>query len=324
MIKLKTVLISSSALLLLTGTFFLMGATNSRRANEDKPLMQSFSTVPDFLPKTTIAGEEIDLTRYDMRERYDRELTSFCYTHNLTLSLIKRANRYFPIIEPILKDEGIPEDFIYLMAIESSLNPRALSPVKAAGFWQLMPATGKELGLEVNEYVDERYDMEKSTRAAAKYLRNAYEKYGSWMAVAASYNAGQGRISKELERQQVSDVFDLWLVDETTRYPFRMMALKEIMKRPYKFGFVLKNNQLYKPIRTVDVKTKGGVADLAQFAKQNGIDYRTLKDFNPWLRDRSLPNKTGKEYVFKIPVKEDLYYKKDEQIKVYQKNWVVD
>ncbi|MEG1379512.1 MAG: lytic transglycosylase domain-containing protein [Bacteroidales bacterium] len=279
--------------------------------------------VPEFLPKTTIAGEEIDLTRYDMRERYDRELTSFCYTHNLTLSLIKRANRYFPIIEPILKDEGIPEDFIYLMAIESSLNPRALSPVKAAGFWQLMPATGKQFGLEVNDFVDERYDIEKSTRAAAKYLKEAYNKYGNWMAVAASYNAGQGRISRELERQQVTDVFDLWLVDETTRYPFRMMALKEIMKRPYKYGFVLKSNQLYKPIRTTDVKIKEAIPDLAQFAKDKGIDYRTLKDFNPWLRDRSLPNKTGKEYILRIPVKEDLYYKGD-QVKVYQKNWVVD
>lgn len=323
MMNFKTVLISSSALILITGAFFLIGADNSHHADADKPLVQAFSVVPEFLPKTTIAGEEIDLTRYDMRERYDRELTSFCYTHNLTLSLIKRANRYFPIIEPILKDEGIPEDFIYLMAIESSLNPRAISPVKAAGFWQLMPATGKQLGLEVNDFVDERYDIEKSTRAAAKYLKDAYNKYGSWMAVAASYNAGQGRISRELERQQVTDVFDLWLVDETTRYPFRMMALKEIMKRPYKYGFVLKSNQLYKPIRTTDVKIKEEIPDLAQFAKDSGIDYRTLKDFNPWLRDRSLPNKTGKEYILRIPVKEDLYYKGD-QVKVYQKNWVVD
>ncbi|MEG1585515.1 MAG: lytic transglycosylase domain-containing protein [Bacteroidales bacterium] len=285
--------------------------------------MQSFSAVPEFLPRTSIAGEEIDLTRYDMRERYDRELTSFCYTHNLTLSLIKRANRYFPIIEPILKEEGIPADFIYLMAIESSLNTRAISPVKAAGLWQLMPATAKQLGLEVNDYVDERYDIEKSTRAASKYLKQAYNKYGNWMAVAASYNAGQGRISTELQRQEAQDVFDLWLVDETTRYPFRMMALKEIMKRPYKYGFVLKSNQLYKPIRTTDVKVTEPVPDLVAFAKANNINYRILKDFNPWLRDRSLPNKSGKEYIFKIPVKEDLYYK-DGHVKVYQKNWVVD
>ena len=323
MLKIKPVLIASSALILLAGAAFLISADSVQHVSKDKPLIQSFSVVPDFLPKTTIAGEEIDLTRYDMRERYDRELTSFCYTHNLTLSLIKRANRYFPIVEPILKEEGIPADFIYLMAIESSLNTRAVSPVKAAGLWQLMPATGKQLGLEVNDYVDERYDIEKSTRAACKYLKEAYNKYGSWMAVAASYNAGQGRISRELERQEAQDVFDLWLVDETTRYPFRMMALKEIMKRPYKYGFVLKSNQLYKPIRTTDVKVKEEIPDLVAFAKQQGINYRILKDFNPWLRDRSLPNKSGKEYLFRIPVKEDLYYK-DDQVKVYQKNWVVD
>lgn len=323
MLKLKTLLFSSSVLLVAAGAFFLIGADNSRRVDEEKPLMQSFTVVPEFLPKTTVAGEEIDLRRYDMRERYDRELTSFCYTHNLTLSLIKRANRYFRVVEPILKEEGVPDDFIYLMAIESSLDPRAVSPAKAAGFWQLMPATGKQLGLEVSDYVDERYDIEKSTRAACRYLKEAYNKYGSWMAVAASYNAGQGRISRELERQQADNVFDLWLVDETTRYPFRMMALKEIMKRPYKYGFVLKSNQLYKPIRTTAVKVNKEIPDLAAFAKEQGITYRILKDFNPWLRDRVLPNKTGKEYVFKIPVKEDLYYN-DDKIDVYQKNWVVD
>lgn len=323
MSKLKSLLLSSSVLLVAAGAFISLGAGNARRADNDKSMMQSFTVVPDFLPKTTIAGEEIDLRRYDMRERYDRELTSFCYTHNLTLSLIKRANRYFRIVEPILEEEGVPADFIYLMAIESSLDPRALSPVKAAGFWQLMPTTGKELGLEVNDYVDERYNIEKATRAACRFLKKAYNKYGSWMAVAASYNAGQGRISRELERQQVNDVFDLWLVDETTRYPFRMMALKEIMTRPYKYGFVVKRNQLYKPIRTTDVKVNKEIPDLTAFAKEQGITYRILKDFNPWLRDRSLPNKTGKEYVFKIPVKEDLYYN-DDKMDVYQKNWVVD
>ncbi|MGL4293409.1 MAG: lytic transglycosylase domain-containing protein [Bacteroidales bacterium] len=323
MFKNKTSIFISAALLVVAGASFFLGADSAQRADEEKPLVQSFSVVPEFPSKTTIAGEQIDLSRYDMRERYDRELTSFCYTHNLTLSLIKRANRYFPIIEPILKDEGIPEDFIYLMAIESSLNTRALSPVKAAGLWQIMPATGKELGLEVNGFVDERYHIEKSTRAAAKYLKNAYNKYGSWMAVAASYNAGQGRISKELERQGVNDVFDLWLVDETTRYPFRMMALKEIMSRPYKYGFVLKSNQLYKPIRTKDVKVKEEIPDLVQFAKTQGIDYRTLKEFNPWLRDRSLPNKSGKEYIFTIPLKEDLHYKRND-VKIHRKSWVVD
>jgi Soluble lytic murein transglycosylase and related regulatory proteins (some contain LysM/invasin domains) len=305
------------------GSLSFLSASVCYSDAEYVPDKEHYYHVPDFHNRVTIAGETIDLNRYDMRERYDRELTSFSYTHNLTFSIIKRANRYFPIVIPILKEEKIPEDFIYLMAIESSLNTRALSGVKAAGLWQLMPETAKQFGLEVNNYVDERYHIEKSTRAACKYFRQAYAKYNNWMTVAASYNAGQGRISRELELQQAGDVFDLWLVDETTRYPFRMMALKEIMKSPSKYGFVLKRDQLYKPIRLTNVKVNEPIDDLASFANSYGINYRILKDFNPWLRDRSLPNKTGKEYVLQIPNKDDLYYN-EKHFKVYNKHWVVD
>lgn len=322
--KLQTAICSVSAVLIVAGASVFISANSSTRAKEEKPLVQTFTTVPEFSPSLEIAGEKIDLTRYDMYERYDRELTSFTYTHNTTLLLIKRANRFFPIIEPILKEQGVPADFIYLCAIESTLNTRAVSSVKAAGLWQFMEETGKQFGLEVNGYVDERYNVEKATVAACKYLKQAYNKYGSWMAVAASYNAGQGRISRELEKQQVDDVFDLWLNEETNRYTFRMMAIKEIMKNPYKYGFVLKSDQLYKPIRTEDVTVKEPIADLASWAKSRGITYAQLKEFNPWLRDRSLPNKTGKEYVIKLPVKEDLYYKKNGKREVYDKKWVVD
>ncbi len=291
---------------------------------QQNPQNFNYTVVPDFASATSVCGEKVDLTRYDMYERYDRELTSFSYTHNLTLSVIKRANRYFPIIAPILKEEGIPEDMIYLMAIESSLNPRALSPAKAAGLWQIMETTGRELGLEVNSQVDERYNVEKATRAAAKYLKTAYAKYGDWMTVAASYNAGQRRISTELEKQGADNAFDLWLNEETSRYPFRIMALKEIMKNPSKYGFILKRDQLYKPIKTKDVVVTTEISDLAAFAKQQGITYAQLKDFNPWLRDRYLPNKSGKRYVLKVPLAEDLYYNSKNKTAIFDPNWVVD
>ena len=312
------ILVSAAAIVMMTA------AVSSRKTDEQKPVVMAFSAVPDVPQQISIAGEEYDLTRYDMRERFDRELTSFCYSHNLTLQIIKRANRYFPIVEPILKQEGVPADFLYLMAIESSLNQLALSPVKAASFWQLMPATAREYGLEVNDSIDERYHIEKATRAACRYMKKAYSKYGNWMAVAASYNGGQGRITRELARQKADDVFSLWLTEETTRYPFRMMALKTIMEAPYRYGFVVKSAQLYKPIRTTSVTIKTTIPDLVAFAAKHGISYREPKDFNPWLRGRSLPNKSGRTYELKIPVREDMIYSAKQKPVVYRKEWVVD
>ena len=279
--------------------------------------------IPDFPAKVEWGGERVDLDRFDMRERYDRELTSFCYMHSNTLLILKRANRYFPLIEPILKKNGIPEDFIYLAAIESYLNPRAVSPAKAAGLWQLLPSTAKEAGLEVNDYVDERFNIEKSTEAACRYLKSAYAKYGSWTTVAASYNAGMGRISKELAKQQHDSSFDLWLNEETCRYVFRALVLKEILKDPYRFGFAVRKHQLYHPVRVREIMVNTPIEDLATFAKNHGITYAQLKEFNSWLRDRSLPNKNGKTYKILIPEKKDLYYS-TRQIPVYNKKWTID
>lgn len=281
------------------------------------------NVVPDFPAKVEWAGEKINLDRFDMRERYDRELTSFCYMHSNTFLILKRANRYFPLIEPILKRNNIPTDFIYLAAIESFLNPRAVSPAKAAGLWQLLPATAKEAGLEVNDYVDERFNIEKSTEAACRYLKSAYAKYGSWTTVAASYNAGMGRISNELTKQQHESSFDLWLNEETSRYVFRALVLKEIFEDPYSFGFAVKRHQLYHPLRMREVMVNMPIEDLAEFAKRHGITYAQLKEFNSWLRDRSLPNKSGKTYKILIPEKADLYYS-TRQIPVYNKKWIID
>lgn len=278
---------------------------------------------PRIPASITFAGKAISLDPTDMWERLDRELTAMTYTHGNTLLAIKRANRYFPIMAPILKEHGIPADLIYLAAIESTLNPRAISSTKAAGIWQFMPATGKEYGLEVGTEVDERFDVEKSTRAACKYLKDAYNRYGTWESVAASYNGGMARISKELAAQQVSSAYDLWLAEETMRYVFRMLAMKMIMENPQEYGFVLSADQLYQPLEYTSVKVSGPVSDWAQWAKDHGSDYMTLREHNQWIRAKSLTNKNGKTYYVKIPIPKSLSRSK-QKISVYNRSWVTD
>ena len=196
-------------------------------------------TVPKSI---SFCGTEIDLTRFDRHERMDRELMAFTYMHSTSLQIIKRANRYFPIVEAIFHENGIPDDFKYLMAIESNVSPTARSYAGAAGLWQFMPRTAKEFGLEVNDFVDERYHVEKATRAACKYLKQAYARFGNWETVAASYNAGQGRISREQERQYTDNALDLYLVEETSRYVYRILAAKIMLNNPQLFGFRLKRS----------------------------------------------------------------------------------
>lgn len=300
-------------------------SNNSQEEIESKtPYVLSMTKSVEVPHKVEFAGEELVLDRYDLHERYDREINSFTYLHSTTLLLIKKANRYFPIIEPILKENGIPEDFKYLAVIESSLDHRAVSPAGAAGLWQFMPKTGPGYGLEVSAEVDERYSVEKSTEAACKYLKQAYAKYGSWASVALSYNAGQGRISGELEKQQAEDSLDLWLVSETTRYYFRMLAIKRLFENPAKYGFILTEKDLYKPIEFTKEEVTQSIPDLATFAKDKGITYAQLKDFNSWLRDRKLTisAKSRSSYTILIPTQQSLYYKKGERVKVHDRAWV--
>lgn len=274
------------------------------------------------IPKSlAFAGEDVPLKRIDIRERLDRELLSNSYFHSNTLLLLKRANRYFPVIDTILQSEGIPSDFKYLALIESSLDDRAVSPAGAVGIWQFLKSTGKEYGLEVNNEIDERYHLEKSTRAACSYFRKAYERFGSWTLVASSYNIGQRRISEELQRQKVDNYYDLLLVDETSRYVFRILAIREIFKDPQKFGFNLKKEDLYPIVKTKKVLVSENVSDFGVFANNHNISYGLLKEFNPWLRDSFLTNKTNKTYVVEIPVKSYLEFNQ-KHINVYQKNWV--
>lgn len=283
----------------------------------------SFSEVvsPDIPRKVNFAGTEIDLDRIDMYERLDRELSAMVYTHGNTMLTIKRANRYFPVIIPILKSCGVPADLVYLACIESNLNPRAYSPSKAAGFWQFLSATAKEYGLEVNEYVDERYHIEKATEAACRYLKTAYDKYGNWESAAAAYNGGMGRISRELEAQKVTTAHDLYLTDETSRYMFRLLAMKLIMENPARYGYRLTADNLYQPYAFEVVEVNTPVESWPDWAAEHGITYMTLRDFNPWIRAKELPNKQGKTYRIHIPAKNALSRSKTHN-KTYNSHWV--
>jgi hypothetical protein len=257
----------------------------------------------DKIPGTlTFAGEEMPLDRFDVREALDRELLSNAYFHSQTIRYIKLAPRYFPVIERILKEKGIPDDFKYLALAESGLNPRAVSPAGAVGFWQFLEGTAKDFGLEVNKEVDERYHVEKSTYAFCSYIRQSYSKYGNWTIAAASYNGGIARMQRQMERQKMEDYYSLLFVDETQRYVFRIAALKLILENPEQYNFVVGESEKYPVIKTRDLEINGPINNFADYAIENGINYKILKDFNPWLRDDNLTNAARKKYTVKIPV----------------------
>jgi hypothetical protein len=215
--------------------------------------------------------------------------------------MIKRARKYFPVIEPILKANGVPDDFKYLAVAESGFNPRAVSPASAVGMWQFLQGTGRDYGLEINSEVDERYHIEKSTYAACDYLLDSFEKYGSWAVVAAAYNAGNRGVERQIVRQKNTSYYDLLFGEETSRYVFRIIALKLIMENPEKYNLFVAEEEKYPIITTRDVVLTGKVIDFADFAMEQGINYKLLKDFNPWLRDNFLTNSGGKKYTVKIP-----------------------
>lgn len=257
------------------------------------------------IPKSvSFAGEPMPLKRFDVKESLDRELLSNAYFHSQTIRYIKLAPRYFSVIEPILKEKGIPNDFKYLALIESGFDPRAVSPAKAVGFWQFLKGTAQDYGLEVNGLVDERYHIKKSTVAACRYLLDSYKKFGNWTMVAASYNGGMTGIKKQITRQKTDNYYDLLLVSETSRYVFRIVALKLILENPEKYNLVVSEEEKYPIIKTKEVEITGKVDDFADFAFKHGISYKQLKDFNPWLRDNYLTNSKGRKYIIKIPVLE--------------------
>lgn len=274
----------------------LINAVSNDSINKD-----SLNSKREFFPKNLdFAGEKVPLQIADVHERLDKELLINEYLHGSTNLIIRRANRSFPIIEPILKKNGVPDDFKYLAVIESALI-NAVSPAGARGVWQFMPATAKENGMEVNETVDERYHLEKSTEAACKYLIDAKQKLGSWTLAAASYNGGIAGITRQIDYQKVTDYYDLLLTEETSRYVFRILALKEIMLHPELYGFNVKKEDLYEIIPTRKIEVDSSIANLSDFALAQGINYKILKLHNPWLRDRKLENKSRKVYIIEIP-----------------------
>ncbi len=260
------------------------------------------NTFAYFPNEIDFAGEKAPLHIYDVKERMDRELEININLHSSTRLIIKRANKAFPIIEPILAQNKVPDDFKYLAVIESSLL-NSVSSAGARGVWQFMPETGREKGMEVTETVDERYHLVKSTQAACKYLLAAKEKFGSWTLAAASYNGGMNGITKQIESQQVNNYYDLLLNEETSRYVFRILALKEIMKNPVLYGFDMKKEELYENPPTKIIEVDSSITDLALFAKAQGINYKILKYHNPWLRDKKLDNPKKKKYEIEIPLK---------------------
>ena len=255
--------------------------------------------VPEFIE---FAGQTIRFDRPDLYERMDRELITFTYSHTNSSLMLKRAEKIFSQVVPILKQQGVPEDLKYLMAIESNLDPKALSTAGAAGLWQFMRATGQSYGLEVGTEVDERYNIEKATLAACKYLKEAYARYGDWMTVAASYNAGQGGITKRLSDQRQKRATDLFLPTETSRYMFRILTAKYFFENPEAFGFHFEREDIYPylpPRETVTVS--GPIPNLTDFAEEHGTTYYFLKEANLWLRSDKLTNKAGKTYKVIIP-----------------------
>ena len=253
--------------------------------------------IPDTL---SFAGEAIPLDIFYVREALDRELSVNTYWHSSTLQIIKKAQRWFPMYDSILQANNVPLDFKYLSVIESGL-ANVTSPAGAKGYWQFMKGTAKDYGLEVNKEVDERYNVEKSTEAACKYLLKSYEKFGNWTLVAAAYNAGNRGISKQIERQKAGSFYDLLLSDETSRYIYRIAALKLIFENPEIYGFYLEEEELYPQIPTHMVEINDEVEDFADFAKLHGINYKILKYFNPWLRQNYLKNRKKKTYKIIIP-----------------------
>lgn len=248
----------------------------------------------------TFAGEKMPLDNFDTRESLEREILTSAYRHSSTILIIMRANRYLPMIGKILKKNNIPDDFKYLAAAESEYS-NMISPVGATGFWQIMPETGREQGMEINTVIDERYDVEKSTQFACDYFLKSYEKYGNWTLAAASYNGGRSGLDEQIEIQHQNNYYDLLLSEETARYIFRAVAYKLIITDPMSFGFNIGKDDLYPELKYSEVKVDSAVTDFSAFAEKFGTNYKMLKLFNPWLRKPFLTPRPNKEYLIKIP-----------------------
>ncbi len=275
---------------------------------------------PQIPQKVIFAGEEVPTDLYYVREAIDRELLTNVFWQSNLMLFIKRSYRYFPIIEPILKEENVPDDFKYLALIESSLT-NISSPAGASGFWQFMKAAGTRHGLEINDEIDERYNLQKATHAACKYLKESYKNFDSWSCAAAAYNMGDGGLRGQMKKQKQTSYWELYLNQETARYVYRIIAAKLILENPNFFGIHLRHKDLYQPIPTKELAIDSSITNLVDFALEQKTTYRILKEFNPWLRGNSLPNKFKKRYIILLPKDGFLSYQK--QISSIQNHFIL-
>lgn len=301
--------IRKAALLLLMGTVVALvwkvSAASEKEevqaVQEETRSVQSVSP-PRIRPGLTFAGTALPLERVGVKERMERELLIGTFRHSSTLLTLKRSGRWFPLIEPILVDSGVPADFKYLSVIESGL-ANAVSPSNARGFWQFMKPAAEQFGLRVDRDVDERYHVEKATRAACAYLKEAHRRYGDWILAAASYNMGMAGLSNRLNGQEGDDYWDLVLNDETARYVYRLFATKQVMQYPEQHGFNMEAQDWYAPYPSRDTIVVDPIPDLVAFASNQGVSYNALKTLNPWLRSNRLPIAEDEYYVLKLPLR---------------------
>jgi len=289
------------SLIVVAVTFLLNNELITASESSDEDFPQGYKiTSPEIPTYLEFAGEKIPTENFEVFERMDREFISNTYFHSATILALKRAARWFPVIEPILKKNNIPDDFKYLCVAESNME-NVISYAGATGFWQFMEPAGKKYGLEINSLIDERYDVWKSTEAACNYLKDSYEIFGSWTLSAASYNMGQDGVTLQMERQKSNDYFNLVLNSETSRFVARIVAIKYILQNPEVYGYEIKDDEKYKPLEYYEVKLDNSVSDFADYADSLGINYFILKMYNPWLRDNYLSNKSKQVYMIKLP-----------------------
>lgn len=302
----KTIVVFISLILLslfLVKYFTFSSDTEEDNNNYQRYFNKSYKVFAIELPDSiSFCDENVPMDMVDIEERLDREMLVNSYWQSQTLLFFKRANKYFPIIEPILKEKGVPDDFKYIALIESGLT-NIVSPAGAAGYWHFLRKTAQQYNLEVNEVVDERYNLEKSTVAFCDYLLEANKKFNNWTLAAASYNMGISGIQKQIDKQKVHNYYDLLLNEETGRYVFRILAVKEILSNPQKYGFHFRPKDLYQPYNFTIIKVDYPIENLVQFSLENGINYKILKELNPWLRKSNLPNPNGNSYEVKIATK---------------------
>lgn len=303
----KLVIIISAVAILTIITHLFIASTNETPnfdTEYEKALNQNYKVYTPVLPKKmTFAGEKVPLDNYYVKESLDRELLVNMYWQSNMVLIMKRSARFFPTIEKILKEQGVPEDFKFLCVAESGLM-NVTSSAKAQGYWQFVKATGEKYGLEINDEIDERNSLELATVAACSYLKESKERFGSWTAAAAAYNCGENGLARQVNLQNVTDYYHLHLNSETSRYLYRILVIKEIMENPQKYGFHLRYKDLYYPLPYKTITVDTAITSVHQFAEQNNVTYKMLKTLNPWIiSTSSVSNKKKKEYTIKLPVK---------------------